>query len=45
VVTIGLSDGVESEVLNGLTEGQPVVTATLSGIRSTGFGGPPPPGP
>jgi HlyD family secretion protein len=45
VVTIGLSDGVESEVLNGLTEGQPVVTATLSGIKSSGFGGPPPPGP
>ena len=45
IVTIGLTDGVNSEVLAGLTEGQSLVTATVSGTQSSGFGGPPPPGP
>ncbi len=46
VVKVGLTDGVETEVLLGLFEGTPLVTATLSsGAKSSGFGGPPPPVP
>jgi HlyD family secretion protein len=45
VVKIGLTDGVDSEVLAGLGDGQPVVTSILAGVRLGGFGGPPPPAP
>jgi HlyD family secretion protein len=46
VIKTGISDGVETEVLEGLAEGTPVVTSTLSGSQTSNFGGgPPPPGP
>ncbi len=46
VVGTGLTDGVDTEVLTGLTEGMSVVTATLStGAKAAGFGGPPPQAP
>jgi len=46
IVRIGLTDGVDTEILEGLAEGSRVVTSTLSSVaRSGGFGGPPPPGP
>ena len=40
---IGITDGVETEIVNGLSEGAAVVTSTLSGSGRTGggFGGPP----
>jgi HlyD family secretion protein len=44
IVTIGLTDGVNTEVQSGVAEGQSLVTATVSGTQSSGFGGPPPPG-
>ncbi len=44
IVKIGLTDGVDTEILEGLTEGSRVVTSTLSPLaKSGGFGGPPPP--
>lgn len=46
VVKSGISDGVDTEILDGLTEGAAVVTSTLSaGKKAGGFGGPPPQGP
>ena len=46
LVKVGLSDGVDTEVLSGMTEGTSLVTATLSGgAKSGGFGGPPPQAP
>jgi HlyD family secretion protein len=46
IVKVGLSDGVDTEVLSGVTEGTPLVTATLSGGAKPGsFGGPPPQAP
>ena len=46
VIKTGLTDGVDTEVLTGLTEGTPLVTATLSsGAKAGGFGGPPPQAP
>ncbi len=44
IVKIGFTDGVVTEILDGLTEGLMVVTSTLSpGATRSGFGGPPPP--
>ena len=46
VIKAGITDGVDTEVLDGLDEGAPVVTSNLSAsATSSGFGGPPPPGP
>ena len=46
LVKAGMTDGVETEILDGLAEGTQLVTSTLSGTaKSSGFGGPPPPGP
>ncbi len=43
LIKIGLSDGVDTEVLSGVTAGTPVVTATLSArAKGSGFGGGPP---
>ena len=44
IVKAGITDGVDTEVLEGLTEGATVVTSTLSsGAKSSSFGGGPPP--
>jgi HlyD family secretion protein len=43
IVKTGITDGVDTEILEGLTEGLPVVTSTLVGAKKSGFGGPPPP--
>ena len=40
IVKAGISDGLNTEILNGLTQGEPVVTATLGAAGS--FGPPPP---
>jgi HlyD family secretion protein len=45
VVEIGITDGVDTEVLAGLAGGAPVVTSSSTGATSSGFGGPPPSGP
>jgi HlyD family secretion protein len=47
VVRTGITDGVDTEILDGLADATPVVTSTLSGIaKKSGFGsGPPPRGP
>ena len=46
VVKAGITDGVDTEILDGLTEGTAVVTSSLSGMKKGGgFGGPPPQGP
>lgn len=46
VVKAGITDGVDTEILDGLTEGTAVVTSSLSsGKKAGGFGGPPPQGP
>lgn len=47
IVKTGITDGVDTEIVDGLAEGTPVVTSTLSGMaKSNGFrGGPPPRGP
>jgi HlyD family secretion protein len=46
VVKVGIADGSDTEILEGLTDGQNVVTSTLSGTsKSSGFGGPPPQAP
>ncbi len=43
VVKAGITDGVNTEILDGLNEGTPVVTSTLAAeAKSSGFGGPPP---
>jgi len=43
IVKAGITDGVDTEILDGLSEGARVVTSTLSGTSaSSGFGGPPP---
>ena len=47
IVRAGITDGANSEVLEGLKEGDCVVTATSAGLRKTGGpvgSGPPPPG-
>lgn len=43
VVKVGITDSVETEILDGLSEGAPVVTATLSGVAKSNEGGGPPP--
>jgi HlyD family secretion protein len=46
IVRTGITDGVETEILEGLVPGDQVVTSTLIGGATGGFGGgPPPPGP
>ena len=43
IVKTGITDGVDTEILDGLAEHAPVVTSTLSATTaSSGFGGPPP---
>ena len=43
IVKTGITDGVDTEILEGITEGARVVTSTLStSTKSSGFGGPPP---
>ena len=44
IVKTGITDGVDTEVLDGLAEGAVVVTSTLTAAQQAGgFGGPPPP--
>jgi HlyD family secretion protein len=46
IVKTGITDGVDTEIVDGLSQGTPVVTSTLSGgAKSSGFGSPPPPAP
>ncbi len=46
VVKAGITDGVNTEILEGLGEATPVVTLSLAGeTKSGGFGGPPPANP
>jgi hypothetical protein len=46
IVKTGLTDGVDTEVLEGLTDGKPLVISTLSSnVKDSGFGGPPPSAP
>ena len=42
-IKVGITDSVETEILDGLSEGAPVVTATLSGVAKSNEGGGPPP--
>ena len=43
VVKTGITDGVDTEILEGATEGTPLVTSTASAsTRTVSFGGPPP---
>jgi HlyD family secretion protein len=45
IITTGITDGVDTEVLDGAAEGTPVVTSSTT-AKASGFGGgPPPPGP
>jgi HlyD family secretion protein len=43
VVKVGITDSVDTEILDGLPEGVSVVTSTLSGIAKINEGGGPPP--
>ena len=46
IVKAGITDGVDTEILEGVAEGTPVVTSTLSSsAKTSSFGGGPPPGP
>jgi HlyD family secretion protein len=46
IVKTGITDGVNTEILEGITDGASVVTSTLSSTaKSGGFGGPPPQAP
>jgi len=46
IVKAGITDGVNAEILDGLSEGTPVVTSTLAAeAKSNGFGSPPPQAP
>jgi HlyD family secretion protein len=46
IVKAGITDGVDTEILDGLNEGAPVVTSTLTAeAKSGGFGSPPPQAP
>jgi HlyD family secretion protein len=43
IVKTGISDGINTEVVEGVAEGTQLVTATISsGTKSVGFSGPPP---
>jgi HlyD family secretion protein len=45
VVKTGITDGVNTEILDGLSDGTPVVTSTLAAsTKAGGFGGGPPGG-
>ena len=39
-ITIGLSDGLQTEVLTGLTEGQTIIATPTNTVKSGGFGPP-----
>jgi HlyD family secretion protein len=43
VVKTGITDGVDTEIIEGLTDGVSVVTSTLSGAAKSNEGGGPPP--
>lgn len=45
ILKAGITDGVQTEILDGLGEGAAVVTSSLSVSTSGGFGGPPPQAP
>jgi len=46
VIKTGITDGVETEVLDGLSEGASAVTSAISSSPARGgFGGPPPAAP
>jgi len=46
VVKVGITDNVDTEILEGITAGAQVVTSDLSvTTKPGGFGGPPPSGP
>ena len=46
IVKAGITDGVDTEILEGLADGALVVTSTLStSAKTSNFGGPPPQGP
>ena len=46
IIKAGITDGVDTEILEGIAEGAPVVTSTLSAsAKESSFGGPPPPAP
>lgn len=46
VIKVGITDGIETEVLDGLSDGTAVVTSAVSSSPAGGgFGGPPPPAP
>jgi len=45
VIKVGISDGSQTEVVEGLKEGDMIVTSTLSGVKKTSSGGGPPPHP
>ncbi|HEX5398284.1 MAG TPA: efflux RND transporter periplasmic adaptor subunit [Verrucomicrobiae bacterium] len=42
IVKAGITDGLNTEILDGLTQGESVVTATLGATTGNGFGPPPP---
>lgn len=43
IVKAGITDGINTEILNGLGEGERVVTSTFAaGTKNSGFGSPPP---
>jgi HlyD family secretion protein len=43
ILKVGISDGVDTEIVEGPAEGTMIVTATLSGAaKASGFGGGPP---
>ena len=46
IVKAGITDGTETEIQDGLSEGTPVVTSNLAvTTKSGGFGSPPPQAP
>jgi HlyD family secretion protein len=45
MIKSGVSDGVDTEILDGVSDGAAVVTSTLTATAKGGFGGPPPQGP
>jgi HlyD family secretion protein len=44
ILKVGITDGIATEVLDGLKEGGLVITSSLT-VAPTGFGNPPPPPP
>lgn len=42
IVKTGITDGLNTEILDGLNQGEPVVTATLGAASGNSFGPPPP---